>query len=700
MRIATVFSALMFVACGPVSTPIQKNDAATRSANIADAGTVTNNQQPTTNNQLPLTAAASVTRHLPGTAITTATGKYTYLVQSDGTVSPFASAALAAASGYPAATVVTVSAAELYCYGHGDQISVALPPPPTGKLRDGTLVKEKNKTDTYAVSDGVAWPIINGNVFVEAGYAWENILEIAAGSLARAVDAVGDCVAGIACLDEAYLLTCSQDAMSGEAPTSTATSVATSTASVSTASATATSASAGTSTTASTTVNQRSAINVTRHLPGTAITTATGKYVYLVQDNGTAAPFASAALATASGYDPTMVITVSAAELYCYGRSDQITTALPAPASGKLRDGALVKEKGKTDIYAVSEGVAWPIESGAVFVEAGYDWNNIVEIAIGTLANKVDDVGDCLVGLFCLDEAYLLTCSQDAINSEAPTSTATSVATSVATSSPIATASATSVATQSPAATATNTQTAVITPPTSVATSVATTTPSSTATAMATATSATSTSTITAAATATQAPVATATVATAATNTQTATATTVATQAPITTAVELSSTATTVTTAASTGTMTASATATVTSNQQPSTIDLSWVYTAVGAKLCLNAAYFDGGNKAILLIWSGPDADTAKGSVATQTNDRFCWDFANKGKGLYYFWADVPDPSCSSDICPRDAVSGNGAMYMTAPKATPAARHWLHCESTGCDGAAYWDGSAFTPMGD
>ena len=114
----------------------------------------------------------------------------------------------------------------------------------------------------------------------------------------------------------------------------------------------------------------------------------------------------------------------------------------------------------------------------------------------------------------------------------------------------------------------------------------------------------------------------------------------------------------------------------------------------------MNAAYFAGDDEAVLLIWSGPGADAAKGPVAIESGGRFCWDFAERGKGLYYFWADVPLDPCSTDICFRDGIDGNGAMYMTAPKATSAARKWLHCEPTGCDGAAYWDGSAFTPMGD
>ena len=461
------------------------------------------------------------------------------------------------------------------------------------------------------------------------------------------------------------------------------------------------------------TSNQPPVTNTTRHLPGTAITTATGKYIYLVQSDGTLAPFASAAVATASGYPTAMVVTVTSSELYCYGRGDQITSALPAPASGKLRNGALVKEKGKSDTYVVSDGVAWPIINGTVFIEAGYDWDNVVELAAGALAGSISSVGNCVSGDSCLDEAYLMTCAQD--ETIEPTSVATSSATSVATSS------ATSVITAS--AIATETSVATVT-----ATSVTTAPLTSSATSIATATVNTQT--------------ATATITSAPTNTHTASATAVATSAPtVSETATATSVIVTVPTVSTTVTNTVTATAfspdagtpdagspdagtpdagtpdagvpdagspdTAVDSQPPSTevsfpptIDLSWVWSDGGAELCLNAAYFAGDDKAVLLVWSGPNADAAKGPVAIESGGRFCWDFTNKGKGLYYFWSDVPLSSCSADICARDTTDGNGAMYMTAPKATAAAHKWLHCETTGCDGAAYWDGAALTPMGD
>jgi len=671
MRTAIAFSFAMLAACGPVETPPAPVSATARSTTVAAGGTKAAITTTATSTSPLTVAAANVTRHLPGTAITTATGKYVYLVQDNGTIAPFASAAIAAASGYPASAIVTVSASELNCYGRGNQITAALPAPAAGKLRDGALVKESGKTDTYVVSDSVAWPVRNGNVFTEAGYDWDNVVTAAAGALAAKVDAVGDCVTGVACLDEAYLATCANDDSVSVLPTSTATATATATT-------TATAAPINTATSTGTaTAVHSSGAKVTRHPPGTAITTATGKYIYLVQDDGTAAPFASAAIAAASGYGSDTIITVSATELYCYSRGDQITAALPANESG-LQDGALVKEKGKTDTYVVSGGMAWPVKSGAVFLEAGYDWDNVVEIPAGSLAGKVDDIGDCVIGVMCLDEAYLLTCADDETVGLFPTATSTGTATAVATSAPTVTATATATETKT-AATAVATATA-----TDAATSTAAPTPTSTVTATMTGTAATATHTASSTAVTTAFPTFTAT------TTATATATTTGTAS-----------ATTATTATPSATATATTTTTATNTDPPPpVIDLSWVWSDGGGELCLNAAYFAGDDQAVLLIWSGPGADAAKGPVSYEDSGRFCWDFTGQGKGLYYFWADVPLASCSSDICPRDTVANNGAMYMTAPKATPAARKWLHCEPTGCDGTAYWDGSTLTPMGD
>lgn len=610
------------------------------------------------------TVASGVTRHLPGTLITTATGKYYYLVMGDGTASAFATTALVTASGYNTNQALVVSADELWCYSRGDQIATALPAPASGTLLDGSLVKEDGKSAVYVVSESVAWPVMNQAAFDLAGYNLANVVVISAGSLVKKVAAVGDCTLGVACLDATYEHTCAKDEMVGDIPI---TSVDTNTQTQTTTSS-ATASATGTQTQTPINVTQIAGANVVRHLPGTVITTGTGKY-YLVNDDETVSPFASATLVTASGYTSSMVIKVSANELSCYGLGAQITVALPAPPSGYFRDGALVNEQGRSDTYVVSGGIAWPIINETTFKMAGYTFDATAIIPAGTLSGRVEAIGNCVQGVFCLDIAYQLVC---AVGNDPDTNVTVDTNTAVAT----ATASASATKTQATTATKTQTQTQTQTQTTGSTTVVDTDTETATATTVTTVS--TATATVTASATATRTSSATVT----ATNTTTATATGSSTV-----------------TASGTSTVTASSTATTVSTVSSGTVGLSWVYAGNGSKLCLNAAYFSGGNQAVLLVWLGPGADATRGQVVTQTGDRFCWDFQNREKGLYYFWADVPDGSCNADLCPRDAVPGNGAQYMTAPKATAAARDWLACQNSGCDGAAYWDGTAFTPMG-
>jgi hypothetical protein len=338
----------------------------------------------------------------------------------------------------------------------------------------------------------------------------------------------------------------------------------------------------------------------TRHLPGTVITTATGKYNYLVLSDGTLAPFAAAGLVAESGYAPEAVVTVTAEELRCYGRSASITVALDFDATGQIADGALVKEKGLSAVYAVSEGVAWPILNERVFLTAGYSFAAVKEIPAGSLKKSVEAIGDCVAKIACLDLDYLFSCAADDEVEEIPIDREPSdyINSAHDAALPLVPKDGGAGAADLPPMPAVAAPTIVVLPDAGL---------------------------------------------------------------------------------------------------RP---DLSWVWDGAGSRLCLNAAYFAGGKTAVLLLWSGPGAAATQGVVADEDNGKFCWEFKSKEKGLYYFWADVPVLSCNEGICPRDNNPDNGALYMTAPMATPRAREWLSCvAATGCDGVAYWDKQTFAPMG-
>jgi hypothetical protein len=420
---------------------------------------------------------------------------------------------------------------------------------------------------------------------------------------------------------------------------------------------------------------------VLRHLPETAVRLAGDATVYLVQSDGSLAPFASATALHTSGYSDAMVVAASSAELSCYGAGKTIKSGLPAPAGGHLRDGTLVKENNKSDVYAVSDGVAWPIVNFDVFTAAGYKTESVKVIAAGTLAGVVDEIGDCVLGIACLDADYLGTCAKDDLGdvsvdpgSDDDTATVTITATATASSSGATTVVATSV--QTATATQTATQSA-----TSAATASRTAAETQTQTSVQTQTAAQSATSV---ATAAQTQATTYSPTAAATQTQTSSATAVSVASAIT------------------ATQTATSTQTATQTAAAAAAPATWVWTGDGTKICLNATYFlpRSAGRAVLRTWSGPYVTGLNaGPVADKDGqNRFCWDFDGMQSGIYALWADAPAASCANaDFCGDDGVTGDGAQYGTAPNATALERKWLKCADTGCDGYAVFNGTAWLP---
>lgn len=90
-----------------------------------------------------------------------------------------------------------------------------------------------------------------------------------------------------------------------------------------------------------------------------------------------------------------------------------------SPWETTLRDGSLVKEAGKSDVYAVADGIAWPIISWDAFLAFGYKQANIQTLpanSLGKLALAVSEhlidasfIHRCMasIGNFCLDPVCL-----------------------------------------------------------------------------------------------------------------------------------------------------------------------------------------------------------------------------------------------------------------------------------------------------
>lgn len=74
---------------------------------------------------------------------------------------------------FPHLKITPASAEELEKYPRLDPV----------KLKDGTLVKSKERSSVYVISDGKKLPIVSGEVFEALGYKWENIREVSEAGL-------------------------------------------------------------------------------------------------------------------------------------------------------------------------------------------------------------------------------------------------------------------------------------------------------------------------------------------------------------------------------------------------------------------------------------------------------------------------------------------------------------------------------------
>ncbi len=75
-----------------------------------------------------------------------------------------------------------------------------------------------------------------------------------------------------------------------------------------------------------------------------------------------------------------------------------------------FRNGTLVKEKSRSDVYVVTNSMAVPIKDSSVFRLLGYSDKSIQVIDDGSLNEIMNSVGSCSVSMMCLDLALAQTC--------------------------------------------------------------------------------------------------------------------------------------------------------------------------------------------------------------------------------------------------------------------------------------------------
>lgn len=91
-----------------------------------------------------------------------------------------------------------------------DHLSFALYPlrPGTAQLRDGTLVRERARSDVYIVSDGIAMPIQDWQTYLRLGFGHREVLMADDGVLSTVQGAVGSCGMPSWCLDSDVIAVC------------------------------------------------------------------------------------------------------------------------------------------------------------------------------------------------------------------------------------------------------------------------------------------------------------------------------------------------------------------------------------------------------------------------------------------------------------------------------------------------------------
>jgi|GEM_PF-6293663 len=144
------------------------------------------------------------------------------------------------------------------------------------------------------------------------------------------------------------------------------------------------------------------------HPDSTLVKTPDNARVYLVSD-GRARWIENQDVFWSMGYSFDEVVLISKAEFECLGEGADITSNMVVPQYGELYEGDLVKETDASDVYAVSDGHALPIQSWDVYLLMGL-WNRTIKtVSPGTVEDALL-MGSCQADIWCLDFEAVTTC--------------------------------------------------------------------------------------------------------------------------------------------------------------------------------------------------------------------------------------------------------------------------------------------------
>lgn len=76
----------------------------------------------------------------------------------------------------------------------------------------------------------------------------------------------------------------------------------------------------------------------------------------------------------------------------------------------KFRDGSLLKEESRSDVYVVSDGVAVPVVDWNTYLLLGFFDREIITVPGGTIEGIQEQIGSCEAGIWCLTPEAVTSC--------------------------------------------------------------------------------------------------------------------------------------------------------------------------------------------------------------------------------------------------------------------------------------------------
>ncbi len=90
---------------------------------------------------------------------------------------------------------------------------------------------------------------------------------------------------------------------------------------------------------------------------------------------------------------------------------DEYLTDWPeADGYARFRNGSILKEESRSDVYVVSDSVAIPVKDWDTYLLLGFHDRIIITVGDGEVEAVQEDVGNCSTGLWCLDATAVTNC--------------------------------------------------------------------------------------------------------------------------------------------------------------------------------------------------------------------------------------------------------------------------------------------------